>query len=68
MSLVYTEEILYSLNIKFLSYLQAQAQEVRWEREQLEMKRTEPSTIIDAAHKTKSVSHGTNFTRCHINR
>ncbi|CAI8016224.1 Rhophilin-2 [Geodia barretti] len=43
--------------LSFLSdLLRAQAQEVRWEREQLEMKRTEPSTIIDAAHKTKSVA------------
>ena len=37
--------------------MQAQVQEVVWEREQLEVSRREDlSAIIDAAHKTKSVS------------
>lgn len=38
--------------------MQAQAQEIKWEIEQLDMskKKRELSSIIDAAHKTKSVS------------
>ena len=36
---------------------QAQAQEIRWERDQLQGPREDLSTIIDSAHKTKSVSY-----------
>lgn len=37
-------------------YWQAQAQEVKWERDLLQGSRRELSSIIDAAHKTRSVS------------
>jgi hypothetical protein len=43
--------------LAFLSdLLRAQAQEVKWEIEQLQVRRRELSAIIDAAHKTKSVA------------
>lgn len=44
--------------------VQAQAQEVKWEIDQLQGPRKELSSIIDAAHKTKSVS-GPEWRACH---